>query len=62
MTRAIICDRCGDRIDENWTGPALEVEVTNGVDTDVAGDYCVDCAGPVADGIRSALEDGDGDG
>ena len=45
------------RIDDSWAGPALVVEVHNGVDTDVSGDYCVDCAGSVADAIRSVIED-----
>ena len=45
------------RIDDSWAGPALVVEVHNGVDTDVSGDFCVDCAGSVADAIRSVIED-----
>ena len=44
------------RIDDSWAGPALVVEVHNGVDTDVSGDFCVDCAGSVADAIRSVIE------
>lgn len=54
--RPIICDRCGTRIDEDWTGPAIKIDVTNGVDNDVDGDYCVDCAGTVADAIRGVLD------
>ena len=45
--RPIICDVCQIRIDDSWAGPALVVEVHNGVDTDVSGDYCVDCAGDI---------------
>jgi len=45
------------RIDDSWAGPAIEVKVHNGVDTDVSGDYCVDCAGEIADAIRSVIED-----
>ena len=44
------------RIDEDWTGPAIEVKVHNGVDSDVSGDYCIDCAGNIADAIRSVIE------
>ena len=54
--RPIICDCCQIRIDDSWAGPALVVEVHNGVDTDVSGDYCVDCAGSVAAAIRSVIE------
>ena len=54
--RPIICDACQIRIDEVWTGPALEVKVHNGVDSDVAGDYCADCAGDIADAIRSVID------
>jgi len=53
--RPIICDACQIRIDEDWTGPALEVKVHNGVDSDVAGDYCADCAADIADAIRSVI-------
>ena len=49
------------RIDKDWTGPALEVKVHNGVDTDVSGDFCVDCASSVADAIRSVIEDNKSD-
>jgi hypothetical protein len=45
------------RIDDSWAGPAIEVKVHNGVDTDVSGDFCVDCAGDIADAIRSVIED-----
>ena len=45
------------RIDKDWTGPALVVKTHNGVDSDVSGDYCVDCAGDIADAIRSVIED-----
>jgi len=55
--RPIICDCCQIRIDDSWAGPALVVKVHNGVDTDVSGDYCVDCAGDIADAIRSVIED-----
>lgn len=55
--RPILCDRCGDRIDEDWTAPSLEVTVRNGVDNDVAGDYCVDCARTVAEAIRETFPD-----
>ena len=55
--RPIICDACQIRIDDSWAGPAIEVKVHNGVDTDVSGDYCVDCASSVADAIRSVIED-----
>jgi hypothetical protein len=55
--RPIICDRCGDRIDDEWTGPLLEIKVSNGVDNDVAGDYCVDCAGTVAEAVREVITD-----
>ena len=55
--RPIICDACQMRIDDSWAGPAIEVKVHNGVDTDVSGDYCVDCAGDIADAIRSVIED-----
>jgi len=44
------------RIDEDWTGPAIEVKVHNGVDSDVAGDFCTHCAGDIADAIRSVIE------
>jgi len=54
--RPIICDCCQIRIDERWAGPALVVKVHNGVDTDVAGDYCIDCAGDISDAIRSVIE------
>ena len=54
--RPIICDCCQIRIDDSWNGPAIEVKVHNGVDTDVSGDYCVDCAGDIADSIRSVIE------
>jgi hypothetical protein len=54
--RPIICDSCQIRIDERWAGPAIVVKVHNGVDSDVAGDYCVDCAGDIADSIRSVIE------
>jgi hypothetical protein len=54
--RPIICDCCQIRIDDSWNGPAIEVKVHNGVDTDVSGDFCVDCAGSVADAIRSVIE------
>jgi len=54
--RPIICDSCQIRIDEDWTGPAIVVKVHNGVDSDVAGDYCTDCAGDIADAIRSVIE------
>ena len=54
--RPIICDCCQIRIDDSWNGPAIEVKVHNGVDTDVSGDYCVDCAGSVAAAIRSVIE------
>ena len=50
--RPIICDCCQIRIDDSWNGPAIEVKVHNGVDSDVSGDYCVDCAGSVADADR----------
>ena len=53
--RPIICDDCQIRIDEDWTGPAIVVKVHNGVDSDVAGDYCIDCAGDIADAIRSVI-------
>ena len=55
--RPIICDACQMRIDDSWSGPAIVVKVHNGVDTDVSGDYCVDCAGDIADAIRSVIED-----
>ena len=55
--RPIICDCCQIRIDEDWTGPALEVKTHNGVDSDVSGDYCVDCAGDIADAIRSVINE-----
>ena len=55
--RPIICNCCQIRIDDSWNGPAIEVKVHNGVDSDVSGDYCVDCAGSVADAIRSVIED-----
>ena len=54
--RPIICDACQIRIDKDWTGPAIEVKTHNGVDSDVAGDYCADCAGDIADAIRSVIE------
>ena len=54
--RPIICDACQMRIDKNWTGPAIEVKVHNGVDSDVAGDFCTHCAGDIADAIRSVIE------
>jgi len=54
--RPIICDDCQIRIDDSWAGPAIEVKVHNGVDSDVAGDFCVDCAGDIADAIRSVIE------
>ena len=44
------------RIDKDWTGPAIEVKVHNGVDSDVAGDFCTHCAGDIADAIRSVIE------
>ena len=59
--RPIICDCCQIRIDDSWASPALEVKVHNGVDTDVSGDFCVDCAGSVADAIRSVIEDNKSD-
>ena len=43
------------RIDKDWTGP-IEVKTHNGVDSDVSGDYCVDCAGDISDAIRSVIE------
>jgi hypothetical protein len=55
--RPIICDCCQIRIDDSWNGPAIEVKVHNGVDSDVAGDYCVDCAGDISAAIRSVIED-----
>ena len=55
--RPIICDCCQIRIDDSWAGPAIEVKVHNGVDTDVSGDYCVDCAGDISAAIRSVIED-----
>ena len=55
--RPIICDVCQIRIDDSWAGPALVVEVHNGVDTDVSGDFCVDCVGDIADAIRSVIAD-----
>ena len=55
--RPIICDACQIRIDEDWTGPAIDVKVHNGVDSDVAGDYCADCAGDIADAIRSVINE-----
>ena len=54
--RPIICDVCQIRIDEDWTGPAIEVKVHNGVDSDVSGDYCADCGRGIADAIRSVIE------
>ena len=54
--RPIICDGCQMRIDKDWTGPALEVKTHNGVDSDVSGDYCTDCAGDIADAIRAYRE------
>ena len=54
--RPIICDCCQIRIDDSWAGPAIVVKVHNGVDSDVSGDFCVDCAGSVADAIRSVIE------
>ena len=59
--RPIICDCCQNRIDDSWASPALEVKVHNGVDTDVSGDFCVDCAGDIADAIRSVIEDNKSD-
>ena len=55
--RPIICDCCQSRIDDSWASPALEVKVHNGVDTDVSGDFCVDCVGDIADAIRSVIAD-----
>jgi len=60
--RPIICDCCQIRIDEDWTGPAIVVKVHNGVDSDVAGDYCIDCVGDISDAIRSVIEDTTGTG
>ena len=54
--RPIICDACQMRIDDSWSGPAIVVKVHNGVDTDVSGDYCVDCAGDISAAIRSVIE------
>ena len=52
---ATICDACQVRIDEDWTGAAIEVETRNGVDIDVAGDFCTHCTGDIADAIRSVI-------
>jgi hypothetical protein len=59
--RPIICDDCQIRIDDSWAGPAVVVEVHNGVDTDVSGDYCFDCAGDISDAIRSVIADNKSD-
>lgn len=55
--RPIICDGCGDRIDEEWTGPMLEIEEYNGVSGDIAGDYCDECAIIVTKAVREAFND-----
>ena len=52
---ATICDACQVRIDEDWTGAAIEVKNHNGVDIDVAGDFCTHCTGDIADAIRSVI-------
>ena len=34
----------------------LKLKTHNGVDSDVSGDYCTDCAGDIADAIRAYRE------
>lgn len=53
--RPIICDGCGDRIDEKWTGPLLEIKEHNGCSSDIAGDYCDHCAMVVTEAVRETF-------
>jgi hypothetical protein len=55
--RQTICDRCGDRIGDEWAGSVLEIRTGNVVNSDIAGDYCLDCATVVADAVREVIGD-----
>lgn len=60
MSDALICDRCGKRIDEDWAGPMVRVEDNTSTGGIPSGqryfDLCPECHTEIRDELWAVLE------